>query len=45
VPNAFLALAHRLDKFCAFFACHGALMEKPGNLTKTERRCVVALPW
>ena len=41
VPNIFLALAHRPDEFRAFFAYHDALMEKTGNLTKTEREMIV----
>ena len=41
VPNVFLVLAYRPDKFRAFFAYHDALMEKPGNLTKAEREMIV----
>ena len=41
VPNVFLALAHRVDEFRAFFAYHDALMEKPGGLTKAEREMIV----
>ncbi|GAB3554826.1 peroxidase-related enzyme [Noviherbaspirillum agri] len=41
IPNVFLALAHRLDEFRAFFAYHDALMDKPGNLTKAEREMIV----
>ena len=37
-PNVFLVLAHRPEKFRAFFAYHDALMDKPGNLTKAERK-------
>ena len=41
IPNVFLTLAHRPDEFCAFFAYHDALMDKPGNLTKAEREMIV----
>ncbi|WP_375308158.1 peroxidase-related enzyme [Bradyrhizobium sp. A11] len=41
IPNVFLVLAHRPDEFRAFFAYHDALMDKPGNLTKTEREMIV----
>jgi uncharacterized peroxidase-related enzyme len=41
IPNVFLVLAHRQEEFCAFFAYHDALMEKPGNLTKAEREMIV----
>lgn len=41
VPNVFLVLARRPDEFRAFFAYHDALMEKPGNLSKTEREMIV----
>jgi uncharacterized peroxidase-related enzyme len=41
IPNVFLVLAHRPDEFRAFLAYHDALMEKPGNLTKTEREMIV----
>lgn len=41
IPNVFLALAHRPDEFRAFFAYHDALMEKSGNLTKSEREMIV----
>jgi len=41
VPNIFLALAHRLDEFRAFFALHDALMERPGNLSKADREMIV----
>ncbi len=32
---------HRTDEFRAFFAYHDALMERPGNLTKTDREMIV----
>ena len=35
VPNVFLALAHRPEEFRAFFAYHDALMDNPGNLSKS----------
>jgi uncharacterized peroxidase-related enzyme len=41
IPNVFLVLAHRPDEFRAFFAYHDALMDKPGNLTKSEREMIV----
>jgi uncharacterized peroxidase-related enzyme len=41
VPNVFLALARRPEEFRAFFACHDALMDKPGTLTKAEREMIV----
>src|SRR5215469_12126543 len=41
VPNVFLTLAYRPDKFRAFFAYHDALMEKDGGLTKAEREMIV----
>ena len=45
VPNVFLVLAHRPDKFRAFFAYHDALMEKEGGngsgLSKAEREMIV----
>src|SRR3954463_3594727 len=41
LPHVFLVLAHRPDEFRAFFAYHDALMDKPGNLTKTEREMIV----
>src|SRR5580658_7680107 len=41
VPNVFIALARRPDEFRAFFACHDALMDKPGGLSKAEREMVV----
>jgi 4-carboxymuconolactone decarboxylase len=41
IPNVFLVLAHRPDEFRAFFAYHDALMDKAGNLTKSEREMIV----
>ncbi len=41
VPNVFLTLAYRPDKFRAFFAYHDALMDKDGGLTKAEREMIV----
>lgn len=41
IPNVFLALAHRPDEFCAFFAYHDALMERESGLTKAERELIV----
>lgn len=41
IPNIFLALAHRLDEFRAFFSYHDALMEKSEGLSKAEREMIV----
>lgn len=41
VPNVFLAMAHRPDEFCAFFAHHDALMNRASGLTKAEREMIV----
>jgi len=41
IPNVFLTLAHRPDEFRAFFAYHGALMDKDSGLTKAEREMIV----
>jgi len=41
IPNVFLALAHRTDEFRAFFAYHGARIDKPGGLSNAEREMIV----
>ena len=41
VPNVFLALAHRPDELRGFMACHDAVMEREGGLSKADREMIV----